>query len=137
MATSSPTRRLPRCSDSVRYVRYFCRAGEAGGMALHDPGCAKNSGAAEWRRTIFPQITNGEVRLAAQPRVRLRRRTRFPSVHASSEFSHNLDPQPTPRDCIAQWLTAMVGEKPATRDSPVHPHLLGVNPRLENPYFPQ
>ena len=26
-----------RCSDSVRYVRYFCRADEATGMPLVDP----------------------------------------------------------------------------------------------------
>ena len=31
------TARLRRCSDSVSYVMYFCRAGEATTMPLHDP----------------------------------------------------------------------------------------------------
>jgi len=31
------TARLRRCSDSVSYVFYFCRAGEAPTMPLHDP----------------------------------------------------------------------------------------------------
>ena len=54
-------------------------------------------GAAEARRTIFPQTANGEVRRAPRPRVRLRRRTRFPSVHASFEFSHSRGQQATAR----------------------------------------
>jgi hypothetical protein len=31
------TARLRRCSDCVSYVMYFCRAGEATTMPLHDP----------------------------------------------------------------------------------------------------
>jgi hypothetical protein len=36
-------RSLLHPSDSVRFLRSFCRADEATGMPLHDPGCVKTS----------------------------------------------------------------------------------------------
>jgi len=109
----------PNYVNLVEYVRYGRQAGRYGGQwwrsgrlrvahtALQSTRAhsvrsgswpCENSEAAETCRRIFPQISIGEARLAPRRRVRPRSRTRFPSVHASFEFSHTQGQQEKKKD---------------------------------------